>query len=93
MTRDTSSQETLRISSSLWINPCIRGKPLTPKWVILQTAETQKKCHIMRSYIYDYTVCEGKINIFRQKNKIFFLVYNLTLLCTMDYLLHFAKKE
>ena len=51
MTRDTSSQETLRISSSLWINPCIRGKPLTPKWVILQTAEAQKKCRNMRSYI------------------------------------------
>ena len=41
----------LRTSSSLWINPCIRGKPLTPKWVILQTAETQKKCRIMRSFI------------------------------------------
>ena len=53
---------------------CIREPP---NRVLLQTAKTQMKCSIiMLHFIRVYTVCKVKM-IFRQKNTIFFLNYNL----------------
>ena len=48
-----------------------------PKQVLLQSVKTLMKCNIMLHFIRVYTVCKGK-KIFRQKNTILFVNYNLT---------------
>ena len=50
----------------------------TPKWVLLQTVETQMKSHLMQHFIRVYTLFVKVKKIFRQNNSIcFFLNYNL----------------